>query len=197
MDDFEKLNVLIAGFDAFQDNANPWFNGHQKRTAALCVRFLEHLNVVPDYRLRITEKFTNQLYYASRVHDIGKANVHESILNKPGRLTKTELHSIQEHSLNGYAIIDAIKLTDISIALIVKFHHERWDSTGYPDGIKALTIPLGARILGMVDSLDAMTNDRPYRQVFSIKAALGEMDKEVGKKFDPQLYSEFRKMMEE
>jgi HD-GYP domain-containing protein (c-di-GMP phosphodiesterase class II) len=196
MDDYEKLDVLIKIIDTMQDIGNPWWNGHQKRCAALCVRFLEHLNTSLDYQMNITAEFTKQLSYAARCHDIGKANVHESILNRLGRLTKGELKMIQEHSINGYLVIDALGITDRTIALIVKFHHERWDATGYPDGIKELTIPFGARILGIVDSLDAMTNDRPYRKVFSVPAALKEMDKEVGKKFDPQLYAEFRRMME-
>jgi HD-GYP domain-containing protein (c-di-GMP phosphodiesterase class II) len=196
MNDYEKLDILISAFDAFQDIGNPWYNGHQKRCAALCVRFLEYLNTNPEYKMSITEKFTSQLMYAARCHDVGKANVPEHILNKTGRLTKDERLIIQKHSANGHTIIESIGLPDRTSSLIVKFHHERWDGTGYPDGIKELTIPFGARILGIVDSIDAMTNDRPYRKVFSVGAALKEMDKEVGRKFDPQLYAEFRRMME-
>lgn len=195
MDDFEKLDVIISAFDAFQSISNPWYNGHQKRCAATCVRFLEYLNN-NVYSMNMTEEFIKQVSYAAHCHDIGKSIVPESILNKPGRLTESEWDTIRKHSVHGYDIIESVGLSDKTIPLIVKYVHESWDGSGYPDGIRELTIPLGSRILNIVDRLDAMTNNRVYRKVFSVKDALIEMDSEVGKKFDPQLYAEFRKMME-
>ena len=99
---------------------------------------------------------------ASLLHDMGKLAVPEYILNKPGRLTPAEFEKMKLHASVGADILSAIDFP-YPVVPIVRHHHENWDGTGYPDGIKGSDIPIGARILSVVDCFDALTSDRPYR----------------------------------
>src|SRR5947208_3978181 len=101
------------------------------------------------------------LVIGTPLHDIGIVGVDEAILRKPGRLTPEEFEEMKKHTTKGVAIVSTIP--DLhSIIPIVRSHHERWDGTGYPDGLKGEDIPLLARIVGVVDAFDAITSDRPY-----------------------------------
>ena len=124
------------------------------------------------------------------LHDIGKIGVPDTILLKPGKLTPEEWAEMRKHPLIGYEMcvkIDMLKM----VAQIVKHHHEAWDGSGYPDGLKQATIPLGARIFAIADTLDAMTSDRPYRAALSFATARAEIEKFSGKQFDPAIVSVF------
>ena len=121
---------------------------------------------------------------ASYLHDIGKLAVPEHIINKPGKLTPEEFDKMKIHPVVGADILERVRFP-YPVTPIVRSHHEAWDGSGYPDGLKGEEIPIGARILTVVDSFDAMASDRPYRRALSLEDATEHIKKLSGKQFDP------------
>lgn len=129
------------------------------------------------------------------LHDVGKIGISDNILNKPDKLTDEEWEKLKKHSEIGYRILKTIPELS-GIAEFVLTHHERWDGKGYPKGLKEMNIPILARILGVVDAYDAMTNDRPYRKALSHEEALGELLRCAGTQFDPDIVSAFVEILD-
>ena len=127
---------------------------------------------------------------AALLHDIGKLAVPEHILSKPGPLTQEEFQKIRIHPQVGAEIISAVPFP-YPVAPLILSHHERWDGKGYPQGLKGDEIPLGARILSVVDYFDALTSDRPYHRAMEHDAALALLEQEAGKALDPQVVDAF------
>jgi len=128
------------------------------------VRRVQHGTLALARELGVTDEDTLcGLEAAALLHDTGKIAVPEHILNKPGRLTASEFETMKRHAPIGAQILASIEFP-YPVAPIVRHHHENWDGTGYPDGLKGEEIPLGARILSVVDCFDALTSDRPYRR---------------------------------
>jgi putative nucleotidyltransferase with HDIG domain len=127
------------------------------------------------------------------MHDIGKMAIPDNILNKPGKLNDEEVAKMKEHSYLGYNILRKIPFL-AQPAEIVYAHQERYDGTGYPQGLKGDEIPLGARIFSIADTLDAITSDRVYRPAQSFKAARKEIEEWSGRQFDPQIVRVFLEM---
>jgi diguanylate cyclase (GGDEF)-like protein/putative nucleotidyltransferase with HDIG domain len=127
---------------------------------------------------------------AALLHDIGKLAVPEHILSKPGPLTQEEFQKIRIHPQVGAEIISAVPFP-YPVAPLILSHHERWDGRGYPQGLKAEDIPLGARILTVVDYFDALTSDRPYHRAMDHEAALSLLEQEAGKALDPTVVTLF------
>jgi diguanylate cyclase (GGDEF)-like protein/putative nucleotidyltransferase with HDIG domain len=123
---------------------------------------------------------------AALLHDIGKVSVPESILTKPGRLTPHEMRQVERHPAVGAEIVQALPFRQ-SLAPVIRYHHERWDGRGYPDGLNREEIPLGARILATVDCYDALTTDRPYRKALTHREAATFLSRESGQMFDPDV----------
>jgi HD-GYP domain-containing protein (c-di-GMP phosphodiesterase class II) len=135
------------------------------------------------------------LRYASEVHDIGKISVSDFILSKPGRLTPAERAEIELHPIKGVEVLEPLDFLRPTLP-IVRHHHERFDGTGYPDGLEKENIPLLSRILACADSFDAMTSDRPYRQrKLNIEEALVEIKHNIGSQFDPRIAHLFIKII--
>ena len=133
---------------------------------------------------------------AALLHDIGKLAVPEHILSKPGPLTQEEFQKIRVHPQVGAEIISAVPFP-YPVAPLILSHHERWDGKGYPQGLKAEEIPLGARILSVVDYYDALTSDRPYHKAMTPEAALALLQQEAGRALDPAVVVMFVKMAAE
>lgn len=156
-----------------------------------------HSSAVTEYLLPIAQELNlstgeiKKLEYAGLLHDIGKIGVMEQILNKPGRLTGEEFDIIKRHPVIGYEILKSIDFLK-EVTLLVKHHHERFDGKGYPDGISGEAIPLGARIIAVADTFDAMTSDRPYRKGLPIEVALEEIKRCSGTQFDPLVVDAFQ-----
>jgi putative two-component system response regulator len=124
--------------------------------------------------------------FGALVHDIGNLGIPGAILSKAGPLTQAEWAELRRHPEIGEGICRSFA-SSRPFAPIVRHHHERWDGSGYPDGLRAEAIPIGARIVGLVDAFDAMVHDRPFRPALSVPAALAEIRRESGRQFDPGL----------
>ena len=156
-----------------------------------------HCGRVADYACMLAEAagFTGRdlvwIRMGAFLHDVGKTAVPEGILNKPGKLDEAEWAAMQRHTVVGDEIVSELNFP-FDIRPIVRNHHERWDGTGYPDGLKGSAIPVTARILCVADVYDALTTTRSYRACFSHDQALAVMDAMAGADLDPALYALFR-----
>ena len=155
-----------------------------------------HSTRVTEFTLKIakkmgfSEKELGDLELAALLHDIGKIAVPEQILNKPGKLTDAEFQVVKEHSARGESILEpVIELKDIR--KIVRSHHEQYNGSGYPDGLKGREIPLGARIMAIADTYDSITSERPYRKAASHRFAIKEIIRCSGTQFDPEAVEHF------
>ena len=124
--------------------------------------------------------------YGALLHDIGKIGISEHVLHKPGPLTDEEFSVMREHPEIGERICDPLRMSR-DFTPIIRHHHERWDGTGYPDGLKGEQIPLGARIVALADAFDAIVRGRPYRAARTVEQAYDELRKHSGSQFDPGL----------
>ncbi len=128
---------------------------------------------------------------AAALHDLGKMALPDAILHKPGRLTKQEWHQVQEHPALGAHLLHLAGGSFAVIAPLVLCHHERWDGRGYPNGLVGEQIPLGARILAVIDAYDAMISSRPYKHPLAPLEAQGELSRCAGSHFDPLVVRAF------
>jgi response regulator RpfG family c-di-GMP phosphodiesterase len=130
--------------------------------------------------------------YGFLLHDVGKIGIPDEILRKPRPLTESEERLMRTHTVLGEQMLGGVAFLRGPGLAIVRHHHERWDGGGYPDGLAAAEIPLGARIFAVADALDAMTNDRPYRKARTWEFARVEIVDESGRQFDPDVVDAFR-----
>ncbi len=164
------------------DERDPYTAEHSKRLA--------HFATALAARFGLDEAARHQLHYAALLHDVGKVGVPEHILHKTGPLDAQEWDTMKEHVRLGVELIQSIRPLGHA-ARIVEQHHERWDGTGYPHGLKGEDILLEARILSTVDAFDAMTTDRPYRAALSFKQAREELRRYAGRCWDPEVVEAF------
>jgi len=146
--------------------------------------------------MELSENELNSLELLAALHDIGKVTIDEKILNKPGKLTPEEWIEIKKHPDAGYRIAMASPKL-MPIADLILCHHERWDGTGYPQGLKGEEIPLLSRMISVIDAYDVMTEYRSYRRPISKTAALEEIKRCAGTQFDPQIAQTFIELMME
>jgi putative nucleotidyltransferase with HDIG domain len=158
-------------------------HGHIRRVQTGSLRLARALGCANEGELHAIEA-------ASLLHDLGKLAIPEHILNKPGRLTEAEYARMKEHARIGAEILDGVEFP-YPVVPIVRHHHENWDGTGYPDGLSGESIPLGARILAIVDCFDALTSDRPYRPAMSHSEALAVLRDRRGTMYDPNIVDHF------
>lgn len=156
-----------------------------------------HSRRVTSYATRLTLEVAPgllddpSLEWGFLLHDVGKIGIPDGILLKPGRLTGTERRKMQEHAELGDRLLAHVPLLNQEGARVIRSHHERWDGNGYPDRLSEESIPLAARIFAVVDSLDAMTDERPYRAPVSWEAAAEEIRRCRGSHFDPDVVDGF------
>jgi HD-GYP domain-containing protein (c-di-GMP phosphodiesterase class II) len=138
-----------------------------------------------------------ELEFAAMLHDIGKIAIPKHILHKPSSLTPDEFEIIKNHTIEGQFILDRVGGLLGRVGEIVRSCHERWDGTGYPDGLKGEQIPLAARVVFACDAYNAMTTDRPYRKALGPTAAVAELRANSGTQFDPEVVIALVKVVEE
>jgi putative nucleotidyltransferase with HDIG domain len=159
---------------------------HSKRLADMTKELADALALTPEH--------STEIVLASRVHDLGKIGISNDILLKPGALTPEERHIMQDHPTIGANILASYSAFQGSID-IVKHHHERWDGRGYPNGLKGEEIPIGSRIITVVDSFDSMTADRPYRRGMTVDDAVSRLKDGMGTQFDPRVSATFIQLL--
>lgn len=162
----------------------------------------KHAERVAAYGLVIARKFvpeleiTPELEFGYLLHDVGKVAIPDAILYKPGSLDPDERALMSRHPVIGAEIVQGIEFL-AEAAAVVRSHHERWDGTGYPDGLRGEEIPLAARVFSVADVLDALTTDRPYRPACSLAYARAMITAESGTQFDPRVVDAFNSIDDE
>jgi putative nucleotidyltransferase with HDIG domain len=172
------LKALVASVEA----KDQYTERHSQRVTHMAKRVAS--------RLGCSASQLESLEFAGLLHDIGKIGVRESVLQKKGPLTEEEWHHIRKHPEVGEAIVKSLQIFPLECA-IIRHHHERWDGTGYPDGLNGMNIPFLARILAVADAFDAMTSNRPYRLAKSFEEGLSELERCRETQFDPEVVDIF------
>ena len=175
---FATLGALSSAIDA----KDPYTHGHSWRVAEYSVKTARHMGH--------DSKFLTMLKIAGQLHDFGKIGIREHILGKRGGLNEEERKAMEEHPVIGAHILGRFK-PFFKIVPGIRHHHERYDGTGYPDGVSGDRIPMVGRIIAVADAFDAMTTSRPYRRELSREEALEELRKTAGSQFDPFVVKAF------
>lgn len=174
----DTVKILASAIE----EKDPYMRGHSSRVRIISAEMAR--------KLGYKEMEIERIEYGALLHDIGKIAIDQRILDKPGPLTEEERKVVQEHPIIGERIINKVTFF-ADIAPMVRWHHERWDGLGYPDGVKKENIPVPVRILSIVDSFDAMSSDRPYRKALPLEKTLEIVKEERGKQFAPEMVDLF------
>jgi putative nucleotidyltransferase with HDIG domain len=169
---FASVEALARAIDA----RDPYTYGHSARVARLSFEIAREMGLPPD-ELAVLGR-------AALLHDIGKIGVADRVLRKPGPLNKRDVIAMRAHPVIGYEMLKGLHFLESSLGG-VRHHHEHWDGSGYPDGLRGEDIPKAVRILTVADALDALTSDRPYRAAMSFSSAFATIEAEAGIQFDP------------
>lgn len=193
----ETRDVAMFVIASLAESRDPETGEHLERIRSYCHILAEELRDNSDYSEWIDEKFIEDLYRSSPLHDIGKVGIPDCILLKPGSLTDSEFEMMKQHSLIGAEALGKTIRTDTNAGFltmaadIARYHHERFDGSGYPDGLKGKEIPLAARIVAIADVYDALTSSRVYKPAFRPEIAYMMICQERGKHFDPVIVDAF------
>ena len=189
MDELRRMNInIIRSLASAIDAKDRYTSGHSQRVADYAVRLAQKLGKPEDFR--------QILYYAGLLHDVGKMRVPDSVINKPGKLTDEEFEQIKTHPVSGYHILRGIH-KDERIAYGARYHHERYDGKGYPNGLAGEDIPEIARIIAVADAYDAMASERSYRTILQQNVIREEIKKGRGTQFNPQVADAMLLIMDE
>lgn len=167
------------------ETKDPFTKDHSEKVAVFSYMLALELGLPP--------RVADLIHIAGHLHDIGKFSIPDEILRKPGPLSKEEWEVVKKHPVIGANYLKDIRLFQGKggVMEMVLYHHERWDGSGYPFGLKGEEIPLGARIISVADAFSAMTDRRPYREPLSFDAALEELRRGAGSQFDPMVVFAF------
>ena len=185
----DRVNMNIIRSLAYTiDAKDRYTSGHSQRVAEYSLEIAKRMNK--------SDEDQKIIYYAGLLHDVGKIRVPEAVINKPGKLSDEEFDQIRIHPVSGYHILKDIN-DDERIGYGAKYHHERYDGTGYPNGLAGKNIPEIARIIGVADAYDAMASNRSYRKALSQDIVRSEIEKGKGRQFDPEIADIMLKMIDE
>lgn len=175
----------VTAFVKAIESRSHWTSGHSERVTKYALTIAKELGMKPD--------FLERLKICGLLHDIGKLATPIEILDKHGKLTRSEKIELEQHSLTGSVILSDLKpFKDITDG--IKYHHEKWDGNGVHEKLKGEKIPVMARIIAVADAFDAMTSNRPYRKKINTDEAVKELISNSGKHFDPEVVSAFLKI---
>ncbi len=187
LDDLQTAYLETIRTLAFMVEAKDATTGqHLERCRVYGIALMEALGIAEEYP---------DAPYGFLLHDAGKIGVPEAVLNKPGPLTAAEWRVMRMHPVIGHQMVDRIPFLT-NAAEIVRSHHEMWDGSGYPEGLRGEAIPRPARVFTVVDAFDAMTTDRPYRAALTLERAVGELVSLAGSQFDPEAVAAFLPLAE-
>ena len=197
--DIENANrITIYSMARLAESRDHYTGSHIDRVGDSCLELAKKIDeYIYERNNIIKSEFLKTIELASTIHDIGKISTPENILLKPGPLNKEEMDIMKRHTIDGYETLSNIKdkydkNNFINMGLdICKYHHERFDGTGYPEGLSGETIPLSARIVSIIDVYDALLSERPYKKAFTVERAIAIMKEEKGKMFDPEILEIF------
>jgi HD-GYP domain-containing protein (c-di-GMP phosphodiesterase class II) len=177
------IRTLAASLDARDDNTA----GHSARVGAYSAGIARTMG--------LEREEIRSIYYAGLLHDYGKIGIRDDVLLKPAELTPEEYEHVKEHPLHTFRLLSKIRLPEdlADIPMVAAAHHERWDGSGYPHGLKGEEIPLGSRIVAVADAYDALTEERVYNRPCSPEKALDEIRQRSGIYFDPDVVESFTK----
>lgn len=189
--------TALANLSESRDDAT---GGHIERTQDFCRALAEQLRKKSTYSSQIDDVFVNNLYFAAPLHDIGKVGIRDSILLKPGKLSTDEFEIMKTHVMIGVKTLESIRgrypdneFLNMGIN-ITRYHHEKWDGKGYPEGLAGARIPLCARIMALADVYDALRSRRPYKPPFSHEVSCGIIFESSGTHFDPVIVAAFKEI---
>lgn len=194
---------MVMGFATLVENRDNSTGGHIKRTKAYVGLMMQQMKQIPKYEKIITKDYEENVLNAAPMHDIGKIATPDVILQKPGKLTEEEYAVMKQHAVNGGKIIRETfsNLEDPEYQKIAyevaRFHHEKWNGYGYPEGRKAEEIPLHARIMAIADVFDAVSAKRCYRDAMPLDTCFSIIEEGAGKDFDPELAEIFLRARDE
>ena len=193
----ESQLALIYAMATLSESRDYETGQHMKRIQNFCSILAETLRENSPYSNQIDDEFLENIYRTSPLHDIGKVGIEDAILLKPGKLTPQEFDIMKRHSVIGAETLQTIhakyphnEFLRMGIE-IARSHHERWDGSGYPDGLAGTNIPLAARIMGLADVYDALRAKRPYKEPFSHEKAVAIIRNDSGTHFDPCIADAF------
>lgn len=194
---YDAISLSFAGLVESRDGIT---GGHLKNTGIYYKAFIQRLCELPQYRTVLTKVIVKKAIRSAPLHDVGKIAIKDSVLQSPSILTDSEFEEMKDHSSIGGELFDYLKtkIPDQEFATIAadiaRYHHEKWDGTGYPTGLKGEDIPLVARIMSIVDVYDALTSKRTYKEAYAHEKAMALIVEGSGSSFDPALVEEFVKM---
>jgi putative two-component system response regulator len=179
-----ELLARLSAAAAYRDDNTDEHNGRVGRTAARLARALGE-----------ERAFAEQLGLAAPLHDLGKIAIPDAILLKPGRLAPEEFAVVKTHAAIGARILAGSSSPVVALAAeVARSHHERWDGSGYPDGLAGEAIPLSGRIVAVADTYDILTHERPWKEEWSAEQALAELERAAGTQFDPRVVQTFTQL---
>ncbi|MCX7642291.1 MAG: response regulator [Armatimonadetes bacterium] len=179
----EGYLAALLSYCKFAENLMPYRQGHSIRVGMYAKKLAEVVG--------LDKQEAEQMRIAALMQDLGLVRVPKEVLMKPGKLSEEEWQLIKKHPLWSLELVDPPAILTETIKVTVKHHHERFDGTGYPEGLKGDQIPLPARILAVADTFDALCSERPYRPAYSTEQAIREMQKVAGSQLDPDLTEAF------
>lgn len=168
----QSLEALARALEA----RDSYTEGHSRRTAKIAV--------ILARRLGSNKRILSAVEQAGLLHDLGKIGTPDDVLHKSGSLTPDERHLMEQHPIVGNQILKGVAFLE-EASILVRHHHERYDGSGYPDGLAGSKIPIGSRILAVADVLDALTTDRPYHKALDFESAVKKMKGDMAHLFDP------------
>ncbi|PGZ57371.1 hypothetical protein COE58_25855 [Bacillus cereus] len=180
----KKVEEIIQSIMNILGLKDHYTKGHSERVA-------KYSKILAKKSNQYDEAALSNFYFASLLHDIGKLGISNKILNKTTYLTNDEYNVIKTHPKLGVKLIKSLSLNEEGES-VIRSHHERWDGSGYPDGLKNNEIPYGARIVSLADTFDAMTSTRAYRPALSPEEAYKRIIEGAGTQFDPELVEDFK-----
>lgn len=177
-----SVENVIQSLGIAIESKDPFTRGHSIRVADYSIQLAKAIGISED-DIKI-------IYRAAMLHDIGQIAIEEKVLHKPGKLTPDEFEHVKQHPVIAVKILEPLHLPN-ELLEIIRHHHEWWNGHGYPDRLARAAIPMGARIISIVDAFDAMTSDRPYRVKMSTPMALNRLEDGANRQWDPDLTQAF------